>query len=233
MRTDDGARRKETRLCSHIDDGLGAHSRRPYGEKLSPSCCLRPRTPEQGTCRSRDSLCKSPSPKDALATLQAAAQDLTGTDGFAAAVSTGSSLNQQAALPPPEQQFIGAALQMPMGPGSAGRQAVLTSSPATALLGSQQQQQQQQQLQLLASSSLGQSATTLPGQQAFTSPQSMPSMTPSQQRAPALQEMSVAAAPIMGPSLQQVHKPLCARTFPCTGIFIPCKESPCASAMQA
>ena len=173
---------------------------------------------------------RAPLRKMHLLICRLAAQDLTGTDGFAAAVSTGSSLNQQAALPPPKQ-FAGAVLQMSTAPGTAGRQAVLTRSPATALLASQQQQQQQ--LQLLASSSLGQSATTLPGQQAFASPQSMPSMTPSQQRAPAFQEMSVAAAPTMGPSLQQVHTTLCARTFPCTGIFIPCKESPCASAMQA
>ena len=130
-------------------------------------------------------------------------------DGFAAAMSTGASLKQPAALPPPKQQFAGAAIQMSTAPGTASRQAVLTGSPATALLASQQQQQQQQQqLQLLASSSLGQSATTLPGQQAFTSSQIMPSMTPSQQRAPAFQEMSGAAAPTAvpsaGPSLQQV-----------------------------
>lgn len=136
-------------------------------------------------------------------------------DGFAAAMSAGASLKQPAALPPPKQQFAGAASQMSTAPGTASRQAVLTGSPATALLASQQQ------LQLLASSSLGQSATTLPGQQAFTSPQTMPSRTPSQQRAPAFQEMSGAAAPTAGPSLQQVYTLLYARTFPCTGIMHP------------
>jgi hypothetical protein len=51
-------------------------------------------------------------------------------------------------------------------------------------------------------------------------------MTPSQQRAPAFQEMSGAAIPTAGPSLQQVHTLLYARTFPCTGILHPVQRKP-------